>query len=84
MTKYITFILFAIFLLLQSCTNKTKDVDGTSALEKASLFTLLPESETNISFQNTLIEGLNANVLVYEYLYNGGGVATGDFNNDGL
>ena len=84
MTKNITFILFTIFLLLQSCTNKKKDVDGTSTSEKASLFTLLPESETNISFQNTLIEGLNANVLVYEYLYNGGGVATGDFNNDGL
>jgi len=48
------------------------------------LFTLLSPEETNISFQNTLTEGLNTNILVYEYFYNGGGAAAGDFNNDGL
>ena len=53
-------------------------------IEEPTLFTLLSEHETKVTFQNTLKEGLNANVLVYEYLYNGGGVATGDFNNDGL
>ena len=37
-----------------------------------------------MDFQNKLTESLNANVLIYEYLYNGGGVATGDFNDDGL
>ena len=87
MAKNLVSLIFILFLLLQSCTNKTKKNDTTSKLEadeKASLFTLLPEGETNISFQNTLKEGLNANVLVYEYLYNGGGVATGDFNGDGL
>ena len=84
MTKNITFILFTLFLLHQSCTNKTNGVESTPTVHKNSIFTLLPESETNVSFQNTLNEGLNANVLVYEYLYNGGGVAIGDFNNDGL
>ena len=48
------------------------------------LFTLLEPEATNIHFQNKLTESLNANVLMYEYLYNGGGVAAGDFNNDGL
>lgn len=48
------------------------------------LFTLLSPEQTNISFQNTLTEGLNTNILMYEYFYNGGGVAAGDFNNDGL
>ncbi|MEO6456228.1 MAG: VCBS repeat-containing protein, partial [Ginsengibacter sp.] len=48
------------------------------------LFTLLNSKETNVSFQNTLTEGLNNNILIYEYFYNGGGVAAGDFNNDGL
>lgn len=47
------------------------------------LFTLLDPSKTNISFQNTLTEGLNTNILMYEYFYNGGGIAAGDFNNDG-
>ncbi|VXB59359.1 VCBS repeat-containing protein [Maribacter litoralis] len=87
MTKKPISILLIAFVLLLSCAEKHKKdkVSSTvNSVKKPSLFTLLPETETNISFQNTLKEGLNANVLVYEYLYNGGGVATGDFNNDGL
>jgi len=49
-----------------------------------SLFTLLTPEQTNIDFKNTLVEGPNTNILMYEYFYNGGGVAAGDFNNDGL
>ncbi len=48
------------------------------------LFKLLPQEQTHIDFANTLTEGLNTNVLMYEYFYNGGGVATGDLNGDGL
>lgn len=48
------------------------------------LFVLLPPERTNIYFNNTLEENLNLNVLMYEYLYNGGGVAAGDVNGDGL
>ncbi|HLA53469.1 MAG TPA: VCBS repeat-containing protein, partial [Flavitalea sp.] len=48
------------------------------------LFKLLPASHTNIDFENTLTEGPNTNVLMYEYFYNGGGVAVGDINGDGL
>ncbi len=48
------------------------------------LFSLLPSSQTKIDFQNTLVETANANIITYEYYYNGGGVAAADFNNDGL
>ncbi|WP_454803072.1 VCBS repeat-containing protein [Mucilaginibacter phyllosphaerae] len=48
------------------------------------LFTLLPANETHVDFSNILTEGLNTNVLMYEYFYNGGGVAVGDLNGDGL
>ncbi|HEX4852081.1 MAG TPA: VCBS repeat-containing protein, partial [Puia sp.] len=48
------------------------------------LFQLLPSSETNITFRNNINETENLNVLAYEYFYNGGGVAVGDINNDGL
>lgn len=48
------------------------------------LFTLLPPSQTGINFQNTIKESAELNVLTYEYFYNGGGVAVGDLNNDGL
>ncbi|MEO6480010.1 MAG: VCBS repeat-containing protein [Ferruginibacter sp.] len=48
------------------------------------LFTLLSPDSTHIDFNNAITEGLNTNVLLYEYFYNGGGVAVGDINNDGL
>lgn len=48
------------------------------------MFTLMPSSSTGINFQNPLQETEQFNVLNYGYLYNGGGVATGDVNNDGL
>jgi hypothetical protein len=47
------------------------------------LFTRLPASETGVAFTNDLDEGPDVNVLSYEYLYNGGGVAAGDVNGDG-
>ncbi len=48
------------------------------------LFTLLPAQQTGIKFQNNISESPTQNVLQYEYFYNGGGVAVGDLNNDGL
>ena len=48
------------------------------------LFTLLSPDQTGVTFANNLTEGLNTNVLMYEYFYNGGGVAVGDLNGDGL
>ncbi|GAA4442474.1 VCBS repeat-containing protein [Pontibacter saemangeumensis] len=48
------------------------------------LFTLLPAGKTGVNFSNKLTEGLNTNVLMYEYFYNGGGVAVGDINGDSL
>ncbi len=47
------------------------------------LFSLLSPEQTQVNFQNNIQEGLNTNVLMYEYFYNGGGVATGDLNGDG-
>ena len=44
----------------------------------------MPSSVTGINFINPLQETEQFNVLNYGYLYNGGGVAIGDINNDGL
>lgn len=60
-------------LLLFGCSSRTPR-----------LFSLLSGNETGIKFKNTLHEDERANVLNYIYFYNGGGVAIGDINNDGL
>ncbi|MFZ9661559.1 MAG: FG-GAP repeat domain-containing protein, partial [Chitinophagaceae bacterium] len=48
------------------------------------LFTILNPDDTGINFRNTLFEDGPLNVSNYIYFYNGGGVAIGDINNDGL
>src|SRR5450631_3273049 len=51
---------------------------------KKSMFTSLPSSETYVDFANNLVEKPGLGILTYIYYYNGGGVAIGDINNDGL
>ena len=74
--------LFLPLLLLAACHSSQQE-EGLSD-DTSTLFTLLPAEQTNIHFANQLTEGLNTNVLMYEYFYNGGGVAVGDLNGDGL
>ena len=75
-------------LAFASCQEKSsvegKEADNAPAIAADPLFTLLPASKTGVSFSNNLTEGLNTNVLMYEYFYNGGGVAVGDINGDSL
>ncbi|MEO9967043.1 MAG: VCBS repeat-containing protein [Reichenbachiella sp.] len=49
-----------------------------------SQFELLPSSETGVDFINPIKETLQFNFINYSYIFNGGGVAAGDINNDGL
>ena len=58
--------------------------DKKNADKTAPLFTLLSVEETGVAFSNEITEGLNTNILMYEYFYNGAGVAAADFNSDGL
>ena len=55
-----------------------------SCNKEEKLFTSLSSDATGINFQNTISETDSFNILDYLYFYNGGGVAIGDVNNDGL
>jgi hypothetical protein len=48
------------------------------------LFTLLPSSYTGVHFENRVEATPELNVFTYRNFYNGGGVAVGDLNGDGL
>ncbi|MEN1784381.1 MAG: VCBS repeat-containing protein [Bacteroidota bacterium] len=66
-------LLWALILLFWGCQNNEKQ-----------LFESLSKADTQIDFENTLTEKDDLNILDYLYFYNGGGVALGDVNNDGL
>lgn len=71
MNKYFFSLLFLVFFI--SCNKK-----------EGSLFKNPAPEETGIAFTNTITETDELNILDYLYFYNGGGVAVGDINNDGL
>lgn len=48
------------------------------------LFTLLDSSKTGVDFANVIDDTSSISYFTSSYIYNGGGVATGDLNNDGL
>ena len=83
----IIFIAFSISLFL-SCKSD-KDDETVKAEEKGSinentLFTLMPSEETHVDFFNAVKNRPDFNIFKYRNFYNGGGVAIGDINNDGL
>ncbi len=49
-----------------------------------SLFQQIKPEQSGLHFNNEIIESDTFNILTEQYIYNGGGVGIGDFNNDGL
>ena len=52
--------------------------------QETTLFELKSPQETGINFTNEIIETDSFNILTDEYIFNGGGVATADFDQNGL
>ena len=73
---FVHFFSWAFLLGLSSCSWQKK--------EGLKRFKLLSATETGINFQNTLTDNEAFNIYTYRNFYNGGGVAIGDINNDGL
>ncbi|MDQ2721606.1 MAG: VCBS repeat-containing protein [Bacteroidota bacterium] len=76
-------------IAITGCKNQSSVKENESSSEPnvssgSPLFQLLPADSTHVDFINNITEGPNTNVLLYEYFYNGGGVAVGDLNGDGL
>ena len=68
-----SFLLLVFLTSIISCTDS-----------KESYFELLDAEKTGLHFENTLKQTTDFSFFDYMYFYNGGGVAAGDFNNDGL
>lgn len=79
MNKYTHFIF--VLLLAFSCKDMNEEI---IANVDSPQFKLLSTETTGINFINDLVSTDDFNVYKYRNFYNGGGVALGDINNDGL
>ena len=78
-----TFAFKAILaLLIISCKNDTSS--SSQETQRETLFTEMPSDSTGIDFLNYVENQPDFNIFKYRNFYNGGGVAIGDINNDGL
>ncbi|MDX1637059.1 MAG: VCBS repeat-containing protein [Balneolaceae bacterium] len=78
MTCKCNLLAIAAFLLLL--------VSGCALLENGEqpLFTKLDPLDTGVDFNNRITSSDSLNIQNYPFMFNGGGVAIGDVNNDGL
>ncbi len=79
--KCLASIAVSMILLFVGCTKKKEEV----AVERGPIyFNSVPADSSGITFSNDLHYTDDLNIIEYLYYYNGGGVAIGDINNDGL
>ncbi|HLT50578.1 MAG TPA: VCBS repeat-containing protein [Arenibacter sp.] len=78
MQKKAYILLIALVTILSSCTENKVETKNEG------LFQLMDSTRTGINFINDLSYDQEFNVYRYRNFYNGGGVAIGDINNDGL
>jgi len=73
--------IFYLLLVLLSCTSESST---DSKQNKTLLFNKVSSKESGITFINEVEDQKTFNIFKYRNFYNGGGVAIGDVNNDGL
>jgi hypothetical protein len=72
----------ALIVSLFVLTNCSKNQQDSS--NEPALFEQIAPEKSGVTFVNTVRDSKDLNILDYLYFYNGGGVAVGDVNNDGL
>ena len=75
--KLLYTIAFTLVITLFACNKTTAPTENT-------VFSKVASDQSGIKFTNTVTNSKDFNILTYRNFYNGGGVAIGDINNDGL
>jgi hypothetical protein len=72
-------MIYKLFLSISICISFL-----TACKQNQTLFREVKPGKSGIHFKNEITANDQFNILSYEYIYNGGGVGVGDFNNDSL
>ena len=77
-------MILMLVLSLSACKKTGSNGTGLSNEKTPKLFNKVPSSQSGIDFVNTIENTEKMNIFSYRNFYNGGGVAIGDIDNDGL
>lgn len=78
MCKYLVKCCLFLFILFFGCQNPPNNADNIALFEYKST------AESGLIFANRIVENDTRGIGMYDYFYNGAGLACGDFDNDGL
>jgi len=85
MKIFLKIVLLALVFIGCKTDKKEESISVTNTEKKdIKLFDLIPSSKSNITFNNHIEENFQNFFALFNYVYNGAGVAVGDINNDGL
>ena len=89
MYRTVSYRALSVFLLgtalWLSCKNNTSEAPASSSPpDGPTRFELQEPAKTGVNFMNVFQENAGMNYMNFNYLYIGGAVGVGDFNNDGL
>ena len=77
--KHVFLVFLVLLVFISGCKKPTESVTDASIF-----FESVSPDLSGLDFSNTLYHKNDLNIIEYLYYYNGGGVAIGDINNDGL
>ncbi|MDQ3141407.1 MAG: VCBS repeat-containing protein [Bacteroidota bacterium] len=84
MKTYFSLLVLICFIISCKKSTDTGSNIPNYSLSKDALFELVDSNKSHVKFNNIVNDISEINNFTYEYFYNGGGVAIGDINNDGL
>jgi len=74
------YVFFTFYIIITSSCGQL----GKNSTETSTTFSTTSSANSGISFSNTITESDSLAYFKFPYMYQGGGVAIGDINNDGL
>ncbi len=77
-------IMLMLVIAISACQKTGNNTASLSNKKVPKIFNKVPSSQSGIDFVNTIENTEKMNIFSYRNFYNGGGVAIGDIDNDGL